>query len=108
MRDVFSFLVGFTCGWAARSSVDSPHALGVKMFGLAYDARVRLGRWAAIELERFADVLAEARARCKQERENPGQPSAVSKTPPSGAPSASPSASPARAKDFEPSMLEDG
>jgi hypothetical protein len=107
MSGVFSFLVGFTCGWAARSTVDTPQALGVKMFGLAYDTRVRLSRWAAIERERITDALAEARARCEQELASPGQPSSV--VPPAPSARAS-SSSPSRSiiQDCDPSMIEDG
>jgi hypothetical protein len=43
--------------------VDSPQGLGVKVMGIAYDARLRLGRWIEEERERIADMIAEARAR---------------------------------------------
>jgi hypothetical protein len=62
-RGALAFIVGFVCGWAARSTVDSPHALGMKAFILAHDAKVRLSRWMAMEQERISDMLAEARAR---------------------------------------------
>lgn len=55
-------MLGFVCGWAARSTVDSPHAFGVRLFAIAQEAKTRLGRWLAVEQERITDMLAEARA----------------------------------------------
>lgn len=63
MRGTFAFIAGFLCGWASRSSVDSPQALGVKALGLGYDAKARFGRFLAIERERLEDMLAEVKAR---------------------------------------------
>jgi hypothetical protein len=62
-RGALAFVIGFVCGWAARSTVDSPHALGMKAFVIAHDAKVRVSRWLAMEQERMSDILAEARAR---------------------------------------------
>lgn len=58
----FAFVAGFVCGWAVRSTVDSPQALGVKMLGIAYGAKHKVNRWLAVERERITDLLAEAQA----------------------------------------------
>jgi hypothetical protein len=63
MAAVASFIAGFVSGWAARSTVDSPHGLGVKALEAVYDTKARLSRWAAVERERIADLVAEVRAR---------------------------------------------
>jgi hypothetical protein len=58
-----SFIAGFVGGWAVRSAVDSPHALGVRALDLAYRTKARLSRWAAVERERVEDLIAEVRQR---------------------------------------------
>lgn len=58
----FSFIAGFVCGWAVRSTVDSPQALSVKVLGIALQAKNKVNRWLAVERERMTDILAEARA----------------------------------------------
>jgi len=67
MRGVFSFVIGFVCGWAARSTVDSPQALGVRAMAVAYETKARLSRWIAVEKERVTDMLAEAQSRVGQD-----------------------------------------
>jgi len=54
--------VGLVGGWAARSLADSPEGAGVKLLEIALKTKERVGRWAALEAERFDDMLAEARA----------------------------------------------
>jgi hypothetical protein len=60
---IVSFVTGFVGGWAARSAVDSPEELGVKLVGIATQAKARFEHWAAVERERIVDLMAEARAR---------------------------------------------
>ncbi|HXX65899.1 MAG TPA: hypothetical protein VEK07_01880 [Polyangiaceae bacterium] len=63
VRSLLVFGAGFVSGWAARSLTDSPHDAGVKLMALAMSTKERVGRWAAVERERLADMFAEAHSR---------------------------------------------
>jgi hypothetical protein len=60
---VLVFGSGFVVGWAVRSLADSPQGVGVKLLGLALNAKERVGGWAAVERDRLEDMVAEARSR---------------------------------------------
>ncbi|MGZ3421279.1 MAG: hypothetical protein ACXWUG_19625 [Polyangiales bacterium] len=80
MMTTVGFLAGFVSGWAVRSSVDTPNSLAIKTLGLVYRTKARLVRWAAVEREQIADLVAEVQSRY----EGPAQPKAVSKSGDSG------------------------
>jgi hypothetical protein len=63
MRGTIGFLVGFASGWAMRSSVDTANGLAIKSLELFVRTRSKLTRWAAIEREQIADLLAEVQSR---------------------------------------------
>jgi len=67
VKSLVVFGLGFVSGWAARSLADSPHDAGVKLMAIAMSTRERVGRWVAVERERVADMLAEARWRVEPE-----------------------------------------
>lgn len=66
MKSLIFFAVGFGAGWAVRSIADSPHGVGVKLAEVGIRAKGQVNRWAAAERERFADIMAEARARTER------------------------------------------
>jgi hypothetical protein len=63
MNTTIGFLAGFVSGWAVRSSVDSPNGFAIKTLELVYRTRSRLVRWAAVEREQIADLVAEVQSR---------------------------------------------
>jgi hypothetical protein len=66
MKSLIAFAAGFGAGWAVRSISDSPHGVGVKIVEVVYRAKGQFSRWSAVERERIADILAEARSRAEQ------------------------------------------
>jgi hypothetical protein len=66
MMTTVGFLLGFASGWAVRSTVDSASGLAAKTVGLVLRTRSRLVRWAAVEREQIADLIAEVEARYEQ------------------------------------------
>jgi hypothetical protein len=68
---MFALGAGIAGGWAMRSLSDSPHGAGVKLLEIGLETKDRVGRWAAVEGERFEDMLAEARSRVDGEKPGP-------------------------------------
>lgn len=66
MKSLLFFAVGFGAGWAVRSIAASPHGVGVKLAEVGIRAKGTVNRWAAVERERMADILAEARVRAER------------------------------------------
>ena len=63
VTSVISFLAGVVTGWVARSIADTPQGVGVELLGVALTTKDRIVRWAALEKERFEDMMAEAKAK---------------------------------------------
>jgi hypothetical protein len=71
IMSVLALGVGFAGGWAVRSLADSPQGAGGKLLEIGMNTRERVGRWAAVEAERLADMLAEARSRAEPDISRP-------------------------------------
>jgi hypothetical protein len=67
LSHVVAYVLGFASGWAGRSMSDSPQGAAVKLLEVAHNAKERLVRWTALEIERFEDMLAAARAEAGQD-----------------------------------------
>jgi hypothetical protein len=80
MMTAASYLAGFACGWAVRSSVDRPSGLAIRALAFVYRTRSQLVRWAAVEREQIADLVAEVQSRY--------EPPGAKATKPAGAPRA--------------------
>lgn len=63
LKSLIIFAVGFGTGWAVRSIADSPHGVGVKVMEVACRTKDQMNKWFAVERERVADIMAEARSR---------------------------------------------
>jgi hypothetical protein len=63
--------VGLLGGWAVRSLADSPQGAGVKLLGIAMNAKERVGRWAAVGGEHLEDMVAEARSQAEPDISRP-------------------------------------
>ena len=59
MKTALGFVVGFASGWAVRSSVDSGSGVALRTLELFVRTRSRITRWAALEREQIADLVAE-------------------------------------------------
>jgi len=64
---LFALGVGVVGGWALRSLSDTPEGAGVKLLEVGIKTKNRLASWAAVERERFDDMLAEAQSNIASE-----------------------------------------
>ncbi len=61
MKSTLAFAAGFAAGWVVRSAIDTSKPATVQVVAFVLDSVARVRRVTAIELERFEDLVAEAR-----------------------------------------------